>query len=102
MLHAQLFDLQPVLAFLPLFVIGLVVHFFIRATRATDMSRSTEAELGQVRPLLLRDEKKAVEDDFHSATVEALRPPSASSSLVDLENENNQPDESSSNYPPPP
>eukprot|EP01036_Dinobryon_divergens_P022313 gene22314-30557_t len=47
-ISARLFDLQPVLAFLPLFVIGLVAHFFIRATRATGMSRSTEAELGQV------------------------------------------------------
>ena len=58
MLHAQLFEQQPALAFLPLFVVGLVAHFFIRA-RSADASRAVEVEAGQVRPLLLREDKAA-------------------------------------------
>lgn len=54
-LHAQLFDQQPALAFLPLFVIGLIAHFLIRA-RSTDTSKTEAARAGQVRPLLQRDE----------------------------------------------
>ena len=110
-LHAQLFDLQPGLAFLPLFVIGLVAHFSIRATRATDKSRSdgaAETGLSQVRPLLPQDDAKLVQDDSHShsdAVLVPLRPPSASlnhdhlnQNLVDLENDISNLPDSSSNY----
>ena len=66
-LHAQLFDQQPPLAFLPLFVICVIVHFVIR-TRSAD----TKARTGQVRPLLQGDSKTGAEDAVHGEGVVAL------------------------------
>lgn len=82
-LHAQLFDQQPALAFLPLFVIGLVAHFFIRA-RSTDTSK-TEAEVGQVSPLLPRDAKEGDKVARGEAAVLQGFPTSASPNHPDLD-----------------
>ena len=55
-LHAQLFDQQPGLAFIPLFVVCAVAHFIIRGRSAQASKTETEAaRAGQVHPLLPRD-----------------------------------------------
>jgi hypothetical protein len=68
-LHAQLFEQQPALAFLPLFVVGLVAHFFIRA-RSADASRAAAVEAGQVHPLLPQEDKEAGDD--HRSRIASL------------------------------
>ena len=73
-LHAQLFEQQPGLAFLPLFVVGLVVHFFIRAKSAEANRAAEEAGAGQVRPLLLQEAKAAEGHDRPPTTTDV--PPS--------------------------
>ena len=57
-LHAQLFDQQPGLAFIPLFVVCAVAHFIIRGRSAQASKTKTKTEAaraGQVHPLLPRD-----------------------------------------------
>lgn len=79
-LHAQLFDQQPPLAFLPLFVICVIVHFLIRSRSA-----DAKARAGQVRPLLQGDSKTGDEDAAaHGEGVVAL-PTSAHDGHLDLD-----------------
>ena len=42
LLHAQLFDLYPALAFLPLFVLIIVVHFYIQTSNSTVRSQQRD------------------------------------------------------------
>jgi hypothetical protein len=104
-LHAQLFDLQPVLAFLPIFVIGLVVHFFIRSkSAATGMAGGAESGTsGHVHPLLSRDAKVIgnADEDGDIGAVVALRSPVAQSHKpqhLRLDLGGDDPGDSSSHY----
>ena len=84
-LHGQLFDQQPGLAFIPLFAIGVIAYFAVRASSA-DSSKAEAVRIGQVHPLIERDVKVGNEDNL---TV-ALRPPAHASldqaSHIDLDN----------------
>ena len=104
-LHAQLFDLQPVLAFLPIFVIGLVVHFFIRSkSAATGMAGGAESGTsGHVHPLLSGDAKVigSADEDGDIGAVVALRSPVAQSHKpqhLHLDLGGDDPGDSSSHY----
>lgn len=70
-LHGQLFDQQPGLAFIPLFAIGVIAYFVIRAS-AADSSKAEAARVGQVHPLIERD-TKADNEDVYGESATALR-----------------------------